>query len=171
MRFTWRTDSASGASYTQIILRQSVETYEWRKRTRCCSRHQAKQGYLESLPVESESVDVVISNGVFNLSYDKGRVFAEVGRVLRPGGRLYLADVVVQREVKLQARRDPDLWAACIGGALQETELHELARGAGLINTHVVRRFDCFRGTSGYDEVSADLFVMGVNFAAQRPNH
>jgi arsenite methyltransferase len=73
---------------------------------------EVRRGIAEDLPVETESVDVVISNGVINLSPDKDRAFREVCRVLRPGGRLYLADVVVQRELSLAARSDVDLWAA-----------------------------------------------------------
>lgn len=73
---------------------------------------EARRGMAEELPVETESVDVIISNGVLNLSPDKDRAFREVYRVLRPGGRLYLADVVVQRELSLAARSDVDLWAA-----------------------------------------------------------
>jgi arsenite methyltransferase len=73
---------------------------------------EVRRGIAEELPVESESVDVVISNGVLNLSPDKDRAFSEISRVLRPGGRLYLADVVVQRELSLAARSDVDLWAA-----------------------------------------------------------
>lgn len=73
---------------------------------------EVRRGTAEELPVESESVDVVISNGVLNLSPDKERAFREIYRVLRPGGRLYLADVVVQRELSLAARSDVDLWAA-----------------------------------------------------------
>lgn len=71
-----------------------------------------RRGTAEDLPVENESVDVVISNGVFNLSPAKDRAFREVYRVLRPGGRLYLADVVVQRELSLATRSDIELWAA-----------------------------------------------------------
>jgi arsenite methyltransferase len=73
---------------------------------------EVRRGIAEELPVTSESVDVVISNGVLNLSPDKDRAFREVYRVLRPGGRLHLADVVVQRELSLAARSDVDLWAA-----------------------------------------------------------
>jgi arsenite methyltransferase len=73
---------------------------------------EVRRGIAEELPVESASVNVVISNGVLNLSPDKDRAFREIYRVLRPGGRLHLADVVVQRELSLAARSDVDLWAA-----------------------------------------------------------
>jgi arsenite methyltransferase len=73
---------------------------------------EVRRGMAEELPVETESVDVIISNSVLNLSPDKDRTFREVYRVLRPGGRLYLADVVIQRELSLAARSDVDLWAA-----------------------------------------------------------
>lgn len=82
-----------------------------------------RAGIFEDLPVDDASVDVVVSNGVVNLSPDKTRVFREIARVLRPGGRLHLADVVVARELSLAVREDPELWAACIGGAVREPEL------------------------------------------------
>ena len=92
-----------------------------------------RAGLYESLPVADESVDVVLSNGVVNLSPDKPRVFSEIFRVLKPGGQLFLADVVVQRELTLEARSNPDIWAACIGGAMVEYELPEIASAAGLV--------------------------------------
>jgi arsenite methyltransferase len=73
---------------------------------------EVRRGMAEELPVETDSVDVVISNAVLNLLPDKDRAFREAYRVLRPGGRSYLADVVVQRELSLAARSDVDLWAA-----------------------------------------------------------
>lgn len=73
---------------------------------------EVRRGMAEELPAEAESVDVVITNGVLNLSPDKVSAFSEIYRVLRPGGRLYLADVVVQGELSLAARSDVDLWAA-----------------------------------------------------------
>jgi SAM-dependent methyltransferase len=120
--------------------------------------------------VEDASVDVVISNGVINLAPDKTLVFSEINRVLRPGGRLYVADVVIARELKFEARSNPDIWAACIGGALQEWELVELAAGAGLENGRVVEHFDCFRDTSAEQKVSKDLKVQGVTFFANKPH-
>lgn len=130
---------------------------------------EVRAGLLEDLPVDDESVDVVISNGVVNLSPDKTEVLKEIYRVLRPGGRLFLADVVVQRELTLVARSNPDLWAACIGGALPEPELYELSAAAGLSDGTVVERFDCFRNTCAADKVSEDLKVQGVNFFARKP--
>ncbi|HWA71736.1 MAG TPA: hypothetical protein VG937_05370 [Polyangiaceae bacterium] len=93
----------------------------------------------------------------------------EIARVLRPGGRLYLADVVVARELKLEARENPDLWVACIDGALQERELIEIAAEEGLLGGRVSERFDAFGGTSAGDRVASDLRVQGANFFAEKP--
>jgi ubiquinone/menaquinone biosynthesis C-methylase UbiE len=129
---------------------------------------EVREGVFEDLPVEDESVDVVISNGVVNLAPDKNRVFQEIYRVLKPAGRLFLADVVVQRELTLEAQSNPDLWAACIGGALPEPEILELTAAAGFLNGRIVERFDCFRNTSAEDKVSKDLHVAGINFFARK---
>jgi len=129
---------------------------------------EVRAGLYEDLPVPDASVDVVLSNGVVNLAPDKPRVFREIARVLRTGGRLYLADVVVARELTLEVREDPELWAACIGGALPEGELAELAAGAGLAGARVTERFDCFGGAPAGSRVSADLRVGSVNFFAER---
>jgi ubiquinone/menaquinone biosynthesis C-methylase UbiE len=72
---------------------------------------EVRLGDAEALPVETASVDVVISNGALNLAPDKERAYAEIARVLRPGGRLYLADVVAQGEISAEIRSDFELWA------------------------------------------------------------
>ena len=72
---------------------------------------ETRQGFAEDLPVASESVDVVISNGVINLCPDKSAVMREVHRVLRPGGRFQIADIVVHKEVPQDAKDDIDLWS------------------------------------------------------------
>jgi len=128
-------------------------------------------GLLEELPLESSSVDVVISNGVLNLSPDKRQALREIFRVLRPGGRLLLADVVVRRELKLQVRQSPELWAACIGGALPEPELLELAHAAGLRDGRIEARFQSFAGSRAEGTVSADLELGAVNFSAEKPHN
>lgn len=130
-----------------------------------------RQGVFEQLPVADASVDVVISNGVVNLAPDKARVFAEIHRVLRPGGRLYLADVVVQRELKEEVRNDPDLWAACIAGALPEAELPALALAQGFRDVRIVEHFDCFRDTSAEARAARDLRVQAVNFHARKSDN
>jgi SAM-dependent methyltransferase len=126
-------------------------------------------GLLEELPLADASVDVVISNGVLNLSPDKRRAMSEIVRVLRPGGQLWLADVVVQRELTLDVRRSPELWAACIGGALPEPELFELARAAGLADGRIAGRFASFTDTTAEAKVSRDLALAAVNFSARKP--
>jgi arsenite methyltransferase len=73
---------------------------------------QFKKGYAENLPVPDESVDVVISNGVLNLTPDKYASFKEVFRVLKPSGRLYLADIVIHKQVPDGVKEDVDLWTA-----------------------------------------------------------
>jgi len=125
-------------------------------------------GLYEELPVDDESVDVVISNGVVNLAPDKARVFAEIHRVLRPGGRLYLADVVVQRELKYDVRNSPELWAACVAGALPEREIAELALSCRFRDARITERFDCFRDTSAEAKVARDLHVQAVNLMARK---
>ena len=129
-----------------------------------------REGIYEELPVEDESVDVILSNGVVNLAPDKRLVFNEIMRVLKPGGRLFLADVIVQRELTLDARSNPDIWAACIGGALVESELTELASISGMKDGRIVQRFNCFMNTSAEQHVAKNLFVHGVNFYARKPN-
>ncbi len=121
------------------------------------------------LPVAAAGVDVVISNGVLNLAPDKPRVMAEVVRVLRPGGRLHLADVVVGRELHPAAREEPRLWAACVGGALTEGDLLALLRSAGLRDVRIVERFDCFRGTRIEQRFGAALRVDAVSVFARKP--
>jgi arsenite methyltransferase len=76
------------------------------------------ESHIEELPFDDATFDAVLSNGVINLSLLKGRVFAEAARVLRPGGRLALADIVTGRALKERTRRNVELWAACIAGAI-----------------------------------------------------
>lgn len=127
-----------------------------------------RAGLFEALPVASESVDVVISNGVINLAPDKLRVFREIRRVLKPGGVLLMADVMVARPLSEEARDNPALWAACIGGAMTPQQLFRYAVDAGLRDMRVVERFDCFHGTSAEAKVSRDLQVHGANIIARR---
>lgn len=139
------------------------------RQAQLADRVEIRAGSYEDLPVASASVDVVISNGVVNLAPDKRRVLGEVWRVLKPGGRLYLADVVVARELTLETRQRPELWAACIAGALPEPELTQLSAELGFVDTRLIEHFACFAGTSAEHKVSRDLQVQGANFLARKP--
>ena len=90
------------------------------------------EGFIEEIPVDSGSADVVISNGVINLVADKRAAFAEISRVLRPGGRMAVADIVCERQLTQEIVCDASLWAACIGGASQEDSYREAITDSGL---------------------------------------
>jgi len=89
------------------------------------------RGEIENIPLPADSVDVVISNCVINLSADKGRVLREAFRVLKPGGRFAVSDIVVRRELPTPVRRSVELWIGCVAGALRETEYRDLLAAAG----------------------------------------
>src|ERR1700739_1613414 len=89
------------------------------------------KGTIENIPLPDNTVDVIISNCVINLSGDKDQVLREAFRVLKPGGRLAVSDVVMRGEVPAEIRKSMELWVGCIAGALQETEYLEKLRAAG----------------------------------------
>src|SRR6201996_3004115 len=89
------------------------------------------KGEIENIPLPENSVDVVISNCVINLSGDKARVLREAFRVLRPDGRFAVSDVVVRGTVPAEIRRSVELWVGCVGGALDESEYRTKLAGAG----------------------------------------
>lgn len=91
-----------------------------------------EQGYIEDIPFEDAAFDVVISNGVINLSAQKEQVFREVSRVLRPGGELALSDIISERQMPESIKNDEDLWASCIGGATEVSTYKEMIEEAGL---------------------------------------
>lgn len=90
------------------------------------------KGYIEETPLAAESAHVVISNGVFNLSPDKGEVFREVARLLKPGGRLAISDIVTEAQMPSTIVSNSDLWAACIGGAAQQDTYRSLIEATGM---------------------------------------
>ena len=101
------------------------------------------KGAIESVPLPENAVDVIISNCVINLSGDKDRVFSEAFRVLKPGGRLAVSDVVVRGEVPADIRKSMELWVGCIAGALGEDEYREKLQGAGFeaVDIEVTREY------------------------------
>jgi SAM-dependent methyltransferase len=89
------------------------------------------KGAIEEIPLPANSVDVIISNCVINLSADKGKVLREAFRVLKPGGRFAVSDVVVRGEVPAEIRRNVELWIGCVAGALEENEYRSKLKMAG----------------------------------------
>src|SRR5213083_1526323 len=106
------------------------------------------KGEIEQIPLPDASVDVVISNCVINLSADKPRVLREAFRVLRPGGRFAVSDVVVQGTLPAGVRASMDAWAGCLGGALEEREYRSLLAEAGFgeIEVEVTRVYGTEQG-------------------------
>src|SRR6059036_1454318 len=95
------------------------------------------KGEIERIPLPDASVDVIISNCVINLSGDKGRVLREAFRVLKPGGRFAVSDVVTRGEMNDEIRRSMELWVGCVAGALEESEYRQLLSGAGFVDIDV----------------------------------
>ena len=132
-------------------------------------RVQIVAGSFDALPLADASVDIVISNGVLNLAPDKTAVLREAWRVLRPGGALFLADVVLARPLDELARANPALWAACIGGALHEPVLPRLLRGAGFTAMREAARHDPFAGTALGFKLGREVGISSVTVAAHKP--
>lgn len=95
------------------------------------------KGHIEEIPLEDASVDVVISNCVINLSGDKPRVLAEAARVLRPGGRFAVSDVIADPDMDDATRADMQQWTGCIAGALTREEFEDALRAAGLVDVEI----------------------------------
>lgn len=102
------------------------------------------EGHAEDLPLDDESVDVVTSNGVFNLVPNKEPAFREVYRVVKPGGHIQIADIVLSEPVSAESKSDPELWAECIVGAEPTEEYLDIIRSAGFENVTVIDRLDYF---------------------------
>ena len=119
-----------------------------------------KEGYIENLPVEDESFDVVISNGVINLSGEKEKVFMEVSRVLKRGGRMAISDIVSEKKLPEDITCNSKLWASCIGGAMQQDDYKAAIEKAGL-------KIDKFRDNPQYQFISKDAQGAGKEWGVK----
>jgi len=126
-----------------------------------------REGYLEALPIEDGWADVVISNGVLNLVPDKAAALAEMHRVLRPGGRLSVADIVLGRPVSEDSKQDISLWTGCIAGGLLAPELSALVAGAGFIDVEIVPGGEVFAGAPQQSNAAA-YGTIGVGLRASK---
>jgi SAM-dependent methyltransferase len=119
------------------------------------------RGRIEEIPLPNNSVDVIISNCVVNLSGDKGRVIEEAFRVLKPGGRFAVSDVVVQGELPADVKRSMELWVGCVAGALSDEEFIAFLRDAGFEKPTV-------EFTRTYDVADAHAFLVNTGVDADR---
>lgn len=127
-----------------------------------------EQGYIESLPVPDESVSAVISNGVINLCSDKHAVFREIARVLEPGGRLAISDIVTEHQLTEAIVCDVNLWASCIGGAMQQDAYRAAIEAAGL-SIDTVQQNPQYRFVSDSAQGATDTFgVKSISLLATK---
>lgn len=127
-----------------------------------------REGVLEAMPVPSGWADIIISNGVLNLVPDKAAALAEMHRVLRPGGRLQLVDIVLSRPVAGDATQDVSLWTGCIAGGLLEDELRGLVEAAGFRQVSIARGGDVFAGAPQHSN-AASFGAVGAGITARKP--
>ncbi|MGH2558540.1 MAG: arsenite methyltransferase [Thermomicrobiales bacterium] len=121
----------TGFAYGLDMTDEMLALAERNKTTAGVENVRFLKGEIEAIPLPDAAVDVVISNCVINLSADKGQVLREAFRVLKPGGRFAVSDIVVQGELSPELRGDLDAWAGCVAGALEEGEYRRLLAKAG----------------------------------------
>jgi SAM-dependent methyltransferase len=113
-----------------------------------------RHGYIEALPVESNTVDVIISNCVINLSPDKSKVFAETFRVLKPGGKLAVSDIVTDGPLPEAVKKSLSAWAGCVAGAIEASEYVGMMEAVGFTNVSIT---PVYFDKSQVDAALADL--------------
>jgi SAM-dependent methyltransferase len=134
----------TGLAYGLDMTDEMLALAEMNRQERGVPNAHFLKGHIEQIPLPNDSVDVIISNCVINLSGDKPRVLREAFRVLKPGGRFAVSDVVVQGELPADLRKSMELWAGCIAGALEETTYRQLLSDAGFeaVGVEVTRVYD-----------------------------
>lgn len=127
-------------------------------------------GNAEAIPLPDACVDVVTSNGVLNLVPDKRKAIAEIRRVLRPGGRVQIADIVIRRPVTLDCATDPKLWAECVVGATVEEDYLAMFREGGFDDVRRLREFDYFALSPSAEtrEIAGRFGARSVELSMQR---
>ncbi|HLU46807.1 MAG TPA: methyltransferase domain-containing protein, partial [Planctomycetota bacterium] len=149
------TGRAIGVDMTaEMVTRARAGVAAYRARTGL-ENVEFRLGEIEHLPVADASVDVVISNCVLNLSPDKPQVWREIARVLKPGGRVAVSDLVLLRPLPSEVREEVAAWVGCIAGAISIEETRKLASEAGLVDVEVRPREDYERAL---DSVSDPLW-------------
>jgi ubiquinone/menaquinone biosynthesis C-methylase UbiE len=134
----------TGFAYGLDMTDEMLALAEKNKRESGLTNVQFLKGHIEQIPLPENTVDVIISNCVINLSSDKAAVLKEAFRVLKPGGRFAVSDVVAQGELPDDLRKDMQAWVGCVAGALEETEYRRLLADAGFgeVEVQVTRVYD-----------------------------
>jgi arsenite methyltransferase len=149
----------SGKAYGLDMTDEMLALAEENKRKAGAANVEFLKGQIEEVPLPGNTVDVVISNCVINLSADKDRVLQEAFRVLKPGGRFAVSDVVIRGEVPEEVRRSMELWVGCIAGALSEDEYRTKLSAAGFtdIELETTRVFNVEDARSFLMEAGLDV--------------
>jgi SAM-dependent methyltransferase len=127
----------TGKAYGLDTTEEMLALAEENKRKSGLSNVEFLRGTIESIPLPDATVDVIVSNCVINLSSDKSRVLREAFRVLKPGGRFAVSDVVVRGELPAAVKRSMELWVGCIAGALSDQEYRDKLTAAGFVDVEV----------------------------------
>ncbi len=154
----------AGKVYGLDMTDEMLALAEENKRRAGASNVEFLKGEIEHIPLPDNSVDVIISNCVINLSSDKGQVLREAFRVLKPGGRFAVSDVVVRGEVPEAIRRNVELWIGCVAGALEESEYRRLLAAAGFEGIDI-EAWRVYKAEDALDFVIAN----GIDVAAFAP--
>ena len=173
-----------GKAYGLDMTQEMLELARKNQKEAGATNVEFLQGTIEQIPLPDASVDVIISNCVINLSPDKGQVLREAFRVLRPGGRLAVSDIVLRKELPASIRRSIEAWAGCIAGALLEYDLQVKLAGAGFVDidiepTRVYTKEDavglvgsnscCGSGVMDFDPAEIDGTIMSAFVRATKP--
>src|SRR3984957_14174160 len=155
----------TGRAYGLDMTDEMLALAEENKRKAGVENVEFLKGEIEDIPLPDDSVDVVISNCVINLSADKGRVLREAFRVLRPEGRFAVSDVVVRGTVPAEIRRSVELWVGCVAGALEESEYRTKLAAAGFEDIEI-------EPTRVYSVADARQFLtaQGIDVDAMAPH-
>lgn len=159
--------SKSGESGKVIGIDMTPEMIETARRNAAQGGYknvEFRLGDIESLPVENCSIDLVISNCVLNLVPDKQRAFAEIVRVLKPGGRIAISDIVLDGDLPESLRSDPDAYCGCISGAISRNDYLQGLATAGLIDVTVAREASSSFGFGELEEI-----VTSITVTARKP--
>jgi arsenite methyltransferase len=134
----------TGFAYGLDMTDEMLELAEANRAAQNVTNVQFLKGHIEAIPLPDNMVDVVISNCVINLAADKSQVIREAFRVLKPGGRFAVSDVVVQGQLPAAVRKDMEAWTGCVAGALEEQEYRRLLTDAGFgaVDVEVTRVYD-----------------------------